>query len=101
MVRYISEKLHAFYAAHRLVDDVEERFAILRESPLIYPAVNDEYLAALGFRFCLVRNYSIFYVVREPEQRVVVVRILFRKRSWADILKGADSLTLIKEDVFV
>jgi len=96
--RYIRDKLHNFYAAHRLLVDLKTRIIKLSDSPFLYPLVHDEYLSAKGVRFFLVRNYSVFYTVDDDTESIIVHRVLYRNRNWSDILKGAHNLTLIKDE---
>ena len=39
-----------------------------------------------GIRFVPVKNYLLFYIVREDEQKVYVLRFLYSKRNWQKIL---------------
>jgi len=50
----------------------------------MYPAVPDEYLASKGFRFVMVKNYMLFYIVIENE--VIILRFLYGSRDWMNLL---------------
>ena len=86
--KYIAEKLYNPTAADRLLDEADEAICSLEEQPMRYPLVRDEYLANLGIRLLPVRNYLVFYVVREKSHSVTVLRFLYGKRDWASILRG-------------
>lgn len=54
--------------------------------PTRYPLCHDEVLHMWGIRFVPVKNYLLFYIVREDEQKVYVLRFLYSKRNWQKIL---------------
>ena len=85
---YITVDLHNKPAVERLLNDAEEAIYSLEEMPLRYPLVTDEILARQGFRFFAVRNYLVFYIVREERKTVVIERFLYGRRDWAAILHG-------------
>ena len=45
-----------------------------------------------GIRFTLVKNYIAFYVVSEENHTIYIVRFLYGKRDWINILKQGFSL---------
>ncbi|GHS86924.1 hypothetical protein AGMMS49957_05890 [Synergistales bacterium] len=63
-VKYIKNTLQAPVAAGRLKNEVKKTYKALKETPLIYPLAHDEYLATLGFRFVMVKNYMLFLSLR-------------------------------------
>ena len=85
---YISKELKNSVAADRLLDAVDEVICSLEELPLRYALVNDDALANRGFRFFPVRNYLVFYIVREKTKTVVIERFLYGGRDWISILQG-------------
>ena len=86
-VRYISCELKAPKAANALLDEIEKHEGILGKTPNIYPRVPDEYLAEKGLRFVIIKNYLMFFSVDEEEKAVNVVRFLYGRRDWKNILK--------------
>jgi len=86
--RYIANELQNRAAAERLLDSVENEICSLEMMPYRNALVNDEDLAALGFRSFSVGNHLGFYIVREETATVVIQRILYSRRDWANILKG-------------
>jgi plasmid stabilization system protein ParE len=84
-VGYIKHTLQAPVAAQRLKDEVKKTYKKIKETPFIYPAVPDEYLASMGFRFVMVKNYMIFYIVEEKQ--INIIRFLYGHRDWINILK--------------
>ena len=86
IVQYISEQLFAPAAALRLADAFAEAFVELETLPDKYPLVPDERLAAMGYRKRSVKNYFVFFKIKEITRRVDVARILYARRDWANIL---------------
>jgi len=86
--RYIAKELKNRMAADHLLDDVDKAINSLKEMPQRHAIVVDEVLANLGFRFFPVRNYLIFYVIREENKTVVIERFLYGRRDWITILRN-------------
>ena len=85
---YISDNLCNKQAATRLIKQIDESIRVLADMPEGYPLVRDEYLRNIGIRFISVKNYIVFYTVSSVKQKVYIVRILYGKRNWIDILQS-------------
>ena len=86
-VKYIANVLKSPMAANNLLDDIEKQEEILEHTPNIYSFVPDEYLAMNGLKFVMAKNYMLFYTINEDEETVMVVRFLYGRRDWKNILK--------------
>jgi len=86
-VSYITNVLKAPAAANNLLDEIERHEETLENTPNIYPFVPDEYLAQRGLKFTRIKNYLLFYTVNEDERIVTVIRFLYARRDWKNILK--------------
>ena len=86
-VKYISNELKAPIAANNLLDEIEKYEKILEETPNIYPNVHDEFLAKKGLKFIKIKNFLMFYNIDEEEKKVNVIRFLYGRRNWKNILK--------------
>ena len=86
-VKYISGELKAPKAANNLLDEIEKHEKILEKTPNIYPKVPDDYLAVKGIRFVIIRNYLMFFTIDENEKKVNVIRFLYGRRDWKNLLK--------------
>jgi plasmid stabilization system protein ParE len=84
---YIKDKLEAPMAAENLIKEILEKLNKIRENPNIRPLVQDKYLASLGYRLINVKNYMIFYIIDEDNKHVKIIRFLYNKRNWINILK--------------
>jgi plasmid stabilization system protein ParE len=85
-VTYIADVLKAPAAANNLLDEIERHEEILENTPNIYPFVPDEYLAQEGLRFSMIKNYLMFYTVKKKKKTVTVIRFLYGRRDWKNIL---------------
>ncbi len=54
--------------------------------PTRHAVVADEELALQGIRKLIMNNYIVFYVVSEENATVTVVRILYGRRNWINLL---------------
>ena len=84
---YIKLKLCNISASNCIVENFFSEGDSLVAFPTRYPLCNDELLRAWGIRFVPVKNYLLFYVVREAEGTVYVIRFLYAKRAWQNILR--------------
>jgi len=64
----------------------------LADFPEKFKLVDDPVLAFWGIHFVIVNGYLTFYVISEETHRVIVVRFLFQKSNWTDILGQGFSL---------
>ena len=83
---YIKLKLCNISASNCIVENFFGEGDSLVAFPTRYPLCNDAFLRAWGIRFVPVKNYLLFYVVREAEGTVYVIRFLYAKRAWQNIL---------------
>ena len=84
---YIANALQNLDAANRFLDHMEKAIDSLEQMPNRQPLVHDEMLAAQGFHFLSVDNYSLFYKVYDSEKTVLVIRVLYSKQDWLKILQ--------------
>lgn len=86
ILTYISETLHEPAAAQRIYFSIREAINELDHRPLRFQVVDDEKYAPLGLRKLLVENYIAFYVVNESTQEVHILRILYNRREWQNLM---------------
>jgi toxin ParE1/3/4 len=84
---YITNNLQAPMAAGNLIKETILKLEKIKENPKIRPLVHDKYLAALGYRSMKVKNYLIFYIIVDDNKTVKIVRFLYGKRNWINLLK--------------
>ena len=85
--KYIKEEIKNISSSKKLLDNTEKTLASLENMPTRQPLIKDRYLASLGIRLISVDNYLMFYIVNEKEKLVSVIRFLYSKRDWLNLLK--------------
>lgn len=78
---YIKLKLCNISASDRIIENFFGEGDSLVTFPTRYPLCHDEVLHMWEIRFVPVKNYLLFYIVREDEQKVYVLRFLYSKRN--------------------
>lgn len=84
--RYIAIELLEPAIAKKVVGKIGDAILSLEELPLRNAMVTDERLALSGIRKIMVDNYIVFYIVTEEQKTVTVVRILYCRRDWVNLL---------------
>ena len=87
-VDYFITVLKAPKAAQTLLDEIEEKLNFLSTNPLVYEIENDDYLQERNIRSVLVRSHLVFYIVNQNLEEVVILRILYARRNWVNILRN-------------
>lgn len=83
---YISSELFAISSANNIIMEIEKGIIGLREFPFSCSYVADEYLRLKGYRKLIVDNYIVFYLIEEELDQVIVMRILYGKQKYEDLL---------------
>ena len=86
--QYIAEELQNPVAAQRRIALIDKAIQSLKESPASRALVRDAYLASKGYRMVVVKNHLVFYIVREEERAVSVMRVLYGRRDWMRLLRA-------------
>lgn len=85
---YIFVNLCNPQAAQRISDGILNVASGLAEYPEGHPLVSDELLRRVGLRMTHFDNYNIFYYYDLENDMVYIIRILYNKADWQNILKG-------------
>ena len=83
---YISSNLKEPNVADRLLDKIEAEILTLQNMPLRHAIERDEQLKLRNLRKLIVDNYLIFYTVNRKIETVFVVRVLYARRDWINLL---------------
>jgi len=75
-------------AADNLIKEIIECLDKIKKNPNIRPLVQDKYLASLGYRLINVKNYMVFYIIDNDNKHIRIIRFLYNKRNWINILKN-------------
>ena len=84
--RYISEELFATSAATNILERIEKEIMKLKKFPFSCNYVADEYLRNKGYRKLIVDNYIVFYLIVEEREQVIIMRVLYGKQKYEDLL---------------
>lgn len=86
IVRYIALELRDSIAAQNVIGRISGAIYDLVEMPLRNPLVSDEKLSLQGIRKIIIDNYLVFYVVTEGNRTVTIIRVLYSRRDWINLL---------------
>jgi addiction module RelE/StbE family toxin len=86
IARYIYAELSAPKAALEMVDKLDDGMRSLETNPNRHALVRDDRLAAKGYRALPVQDYLVFYKVNEQKMLVDIVRILYNRRDWVNLI---------------
>lgn len=75
-------------AAQRIPDGILNTADNLSQYPEKHPLVGDELLKRMGLRMAYFDNYNIFYYYDVKEDVVYIIRVLYNKADWQNILKS-------------
>lgn len=74
-------------AAQRISDGILDAADKLAEYPEGHPLVGEELLGRMGIRITYFDNYNIFYYYDMQNDVVYIIRVLYNKVDWQNILK--------------
>jgi len=83
---YIKNILHNEIAANKLIDDFYVSIQALQKDPKCFPYVKDDFLKSLGIHYIQIRNYTAFYITNLEKEEIFILRFLYSRRNWKDIL---------------
>jgi len=83
---YIANHLKEPGIADKMLDKIEAEILTLKTMPLCHAVERDEQLRLRNLRKIIVDNYLVFYTVHEKSATVFVVRVLYARRDWMNLL---------------
>lgn len=88
---YIEQILLNPGAADTLLDELSKKAETLSTFPRKYALTNDPILHSWGVRLVPVKNYLLFYIIREHEAfdddgTTYIIRFLHSRRDWIAVL---------------
>lgn len=86
-INYIGNVLKNPAAADRLLTKVESNIASLSLMPYRCSLADDPVLALQKIRYLIIGNYYAFYQINETTRTVHILRFLYEKSDWKNILK--------------
>ncbi|GHV01611.1 hypothetical protein FACS189485_00310 [Spirochaetia bacterium] len=86
-LEYISYTLNTPIASKNLFYEIDKKIKEIENNPYSCPLVRNDYLANKGFRWIGIKNYMMFYIVNEKREKIYLIRFLYGRRDWINILK--------------
>lgn len=86
ILHYIEFGLQEPNIAEKFYKKVNEKISNLDVNPKKYQIVDEIVIKRLELRKFSVNNYIVFYKVYDSDKIVQVLRILYAKRNWKEIL---------------
>lgn len=86
-VMYISNELKSPQAASNLYDTANRQFHSLSELPKRNAEINPFTIGLSGIRYIVVGNYLAFYTVDDESMAVKIIRFVYNRRDWQNIIK--------------
>ena len=84
---YIFVDLNNPQASERIIDGILDAAESLEDFPENHSLLDDELLCRMGLRMTRFDNYNIFYYYNEQQDIVYIIRVLYNKADWKNILK--------------
>ncbi|MBP3831522.1 MAG: type II toxin-antitoxin system RelE/ParE family toxin [Clostridia bacterium] len=83
---YIKYSFQEPVIAKKLIDKIKKEIYKLEDNPTIYAIIRDEIIKKREIRKVKVNNYIVFYRLEENNKIVEIVRIMYGRRNWTNIL---------------
>ena len=83
---YIANDFQEPNLAKKMLIAIFDKIFDLQELPKRNKLLNDEPYYSKGYRVTYIKNYAIFYKVDDGTTTVNVMRVLYNRREWQDIL---------------
>ena len=87
IIMYISNQLKAPKAAIELLDAFDLSIMLLQEFPYTHKIYRLTKPLEEEYRLLPIKNYAVFYVVREQHKIVEIHRVVYAKMDLSQILK--------------
>jgi toxin ParE1/3/4 len=83
---YIALELNNKSAAEKMINLFSNKILRLQEFPFSCSLVEDDLLKDKGYRKLIIDNYIVFYIVNEEDQQVIVMRVLYGRKKYQDLI---------------
>lgn len=86
ILQYISKDLSVPKAASDFLDEVLKCYDNVSETPLMYALCDNDRLKGKKYRKAIIKNYIMFYRVDETSNTVYIMRFLYGRRDYINLL---------------
>ena len=83
---YIADTLKEPRSARRVYTSIRDEIMTLSDMPERYAVIDEPPYNEIGVRRMLVENYIVFYVADKNKRLVTVLRVVYNRREWRNIL---------------
>jgi len=87
IILYISDQLNAPKAAMDLLDAFDYSISLLSEFPYAHKIYRPLRALEVEYRMLPVKNYAVFYTVREQEKVVEIHRVIYARMDLTKLIK--------------
>lgn len=87
IILYISGRLKAPKAAMDLLDAFDHLISLLKEFPYAHKLYRPVRALEEEYRMLPVKNYAVFYVIREQEKVVEIHRVIYARMDLTKLIK--------------
>ena len=85
-VSYIQEVFFQPESAKRIYRAFKDQINSLSTMPERYAVIAEEPYTSMGLRKVKAENYLVFYTVNEKDKVVSIVRVLYDRREWHNLI---------------
>lgn len=86
ILQYISKDLSAPKAANDLLDDILKCYNNISLNPLMYALCDNDRLKSKKYRKAVIKNYIMFYRVDEEKRIIYIMRFVYGRRDYINLL---------------
>lgn len=86
ILQYISKDLFAPKAANDLLDDILKCYDNISSNPLMYALCDNDRLKSKNTEKAVIKNYIMFYRVDEEKQIIYIMRFIYGRRDYINLL---------------
>ena len=83
---YIADTMKEPRSARRVYTSIRDKIMSLDEMPERYAVIDEPPYNEIGVRRMLIENYIVFYVAHREQKLVTVLRVVYNRREWRNIL---------------
>lgn len=84
--KYIAKELCEPQIANRIYNSIYLKIVSLETMPNRNPLIDDVSYKVRGIRMLLAENYRVFYIVDEKDGTVKVLRVIYNRREWKNLI---------------
>ena len=83
---YIKYNLQDDNNTNNFIENLKSEINDLKEYPTSHPIVDYDLIRRLKIRKIIVNDYIVFYIVDDDKDKVQIVRIMYGKQNWLELI---------------